>query len=199
MQVLDWQRVCFENYGSILRPSSFRVVSKGRIASFVLEDALLRKGLADLDAQAAEFEALKKRAHSLAAQLKQSVDVLEEDHGKAILVFTIVTTVFLLLSFVTSFLGMNTADIRNMTSNQALFWAIGLPTTAAIVSIAISVAYRGDEIQERFRHLMSFWRKERPTLVRRANKTPRIDLPVIARRRRKTAVKRADTFDSMGI
>jgi hypothetical protein len=38
---------------------------------------------------------LENRTQYLREQLKQSVEILEEDHGKAILVFTMITTIFL--------------------------------------------------------------------------------------------------------
>lgn len=36
---------------------------------------------------------------------------------------------------------MNTKDIRNMGSNQSLFWAISVPFTALILSCALLAAY----------------------------------------------------------
>src|SRR5947208_185103 len=57
--------------------------------------------------------------------------------SNAIYAFTIVTIIFLPLSFVSSFLGMNTADIRNMGSTQWLFWAAGIPLTVIIILMAL--------------------------------------------------------------
>ena len=36
---------------------------------------------------------------------------------------------------------MNTYDIRNSGSKQSLFWAVGLPFTALILSCALLAAY----------------------------------------------------------
>lgn len=36
--------------------------------------------------------------------------------------FIIVTIIFLPLSFVSSFFGMNTSDIRNINDSQKVFW-----------------------------------------------------------------------------
>jgi Mg2+ and Co2+ transporter CorA len=76
---------------------------------------------ADLQEREEAFTELIKRANILECQIVQRVDVIQEDHGKAIRVFTIVSVIFLPLSFVSSYPGMNTADIRNMELNQALF------------------------------------------------------------------------------
>lgn len=62
---------------------------------FAPEAELLKVGIKDLESKATELEALEGRTHFLREQLKQSVEILEEDHGKAILVFTMITTIFL--------------------------------------------------------------------------------------------------------
>lgn len=82
------------------------------------------------------------------------MDVQQEDQGKAVLVFTIMTVVFTPLSFVTSYLGMNTADIRDMNSSQTLYWAISAPLTVGIITIVLFVAFQVDRIREAFD---AFW------------------------------------------
>jgi len=52
------------------------------------------------------------------------------------------------MSFVTSYLGMNTNDIRNMSNSQSTFWAIALPVTIVVVGLAVLAAYKGDSILE---------------------------------------------------
>jgi len=55
--------------------------------------------------------------------------------------------IFLPLNFVTSYLGMNTCDIRNMSNNQSLFWAIVVPLTCAVMTVILSIAYNGDQLR----------------------------------------------------
>jgi hypothetical protein len=57
--------------------------------------------------------------------------------SKALYAFTVTTIIFLPLSFVTSFLGMNTFDVRNMGSSQWIFWAAGVPFTVLILVILL--------------------------------------------------------------
>lgn len=66
-----------------------------------------------------------------------------ENNNKAVLVFTIVTIIFLPLSVVTSFFGMNVSDIRDMKQGQSLFWAVGIGFTAVVVLVAVFVAFFG--------------------------------------------------------
>lgn len=79
---------------------------------------------------------------------KESVEVQQEDHGKAILAFTIVTMIFLSLSFVSSLLGMNTADVRSLDSGKWLFWTISLPLTVTVGAVVSFVGYCGEGIRE---------------------------------------------------
>lgn len=59
------------------------------------------------------------------------------------MVFTIVTVIFLPLSFVSSYFGMNTADIRNTEQGQWIFWAVGASVTFAVAALALLAAFRG--------------------------------------------------------
>jgi Mg2+ and Co2+ transporter CorA len=94
--VNSWQQQSFEKFRRILNPKSFsNPIPQLRIAMFPSEAECLGAGLKSLQSQATELDALEKRTHYLRSQLKQSVEILEADHGKAILVFTMITTIFL--------------------------------------------------------------------------------------------------------
>ncbi|RYN19210.1 hypothetical protein AA0116_g2953 [Alternaria tenuissima] len=146
--VNSWQTKAFDNFLQILDPRTFKLPTSDRISLFLPESECISESLKSLQSKAVELEALKKRTQYLREQLKQSVEILEEDHGKAILMFTIITTIFLPLSFVTSLFGMNTSDIRNIDRTQAFFWVIAIPFTAVIVLVAILLAYRGDKLYD---------------------------------------------------
>jgi hypothetical protein len=114
----------------------------------------LNKLINQLNAELGAISLLNIKLDSLANQTRSGVDVRQEDQGKAILVFTIVTVVFMPLSFVTSYFGMNTNDIRDMDSSQTLFWAISAPLTVGIITVVLVVAFQADRIQEAFE---AFW------------------------------------------
>lgn len=75
----------------------------------------------------------------------------------AILVFTIVTIIFLPLSFVSSFLGMNTTDIRNMDTHQWLFWACAIPLTTVVVGLSLLVANKVEPARQAWGRLLDRW------------------------------------------
>lgn len=71
------------------------------------------------------------------------INIKAEDKNVAIFMFTIVTVVFLPLSFVTSYLGMNTSDVRDLKQGQWLFWAIGGAVTVITLMAVCILAFRG--------------------------------------------------------
>lgn len=103
--------MCFQNnllvdYLKVLNPQSFLTTSEARVSMFDLEVNLIEQGIARHFEQKAEYLQLQEHVQRLIDATKTSVEINDDDHGKAILVFTVVTLVFLPLSFVTSFLGM---------------------------------------------------------------------------------------------
>ncbi|KAJ5624330.1 Mg2+ transporter protein CorA-like/Zinc transport protein ZntB [Penicillium lagena] len=85
---------------------------------------LLKQMKCDLD----ELELMSDKTSML---LRSMIEVRKESNSKAIAIFTIVTVIFLPLSFVTSYLGMNSVDIRDGTFNQSLFWIAESEETVA--------------------------------------------------------------------
>jgi Mg2+ and Co2+ transporter CorA len=126
MQQQAWQMSYFKD---LLNPNSFMVTSRTRKTLYNLERNKIENYLDDSIRDQDNYDDLQGTARRLAKQATQQIEIQQEDHGKAILVFTVVTIVFLPLTFVAGLLGMNTADIRNQTNGQWLFWAIALPLT----------------------------------------------------------------------
>jgi hypothetical protein len=67
-------------------------------------------------------------------QCRALISGIEDWRNNAGVVFTGVTIIFLPLSFVTGLLGMNTADVRNATYNQWVFWASAVPLTFLVIA-----------------------------------------------------------------
>lgn len=101
-----------------------------------------------------------------AKALRHNIEIAEEGNSKAILIFTLVTIIFLPLSFVSSVFGMNTTDIRDMNSDQTLFWAIALPVTATVGGLSLIAAYGGVAIADRFNKLKNSIGERRQPIIR---------------------------------
>ncbi|KAF2026898.1 hypothetical protein EK21DRAFT_33642, partial [Setomelanomma holmii] len=149
IQVNTWQTKLIENYTRVVDDATCEKDVPHRRAMFPFERMLLRSCLDNLELHLEDYRELSRRCNPLSDRTKQSLEINEEDHGKAIMVFTIVTIIFLPLSFVTSYLGMNTIDIRDMGSGQSLFWTIAIPLTAVTMGAAMFIGYNGDDLRDK--------------------------------------------------
>ncbi|KAK8160731.1 hypothetical protein IWX90DRAFT_488186 [Phyllosticta citrichinensis] len=96
-----------------------------------------------------ELKFLWKSCNPLTQTLEKiGIEIRDEDHGKAIFVFTVVTKIFLPLSFVTSYFGMNFVDLRETNWSQNMFWAVAGPTTFAIVTTVLIIAYKTEQLKD---------------------------------------------------
>ncbi|KAL8799866.1 MAG: hypothetical protein Q9182_005573 [Xanthomendoza sp. 2 TL-2023] len=83
---------------------------------------------------------LRERAKVLAVQNVQLVETLADDNSRAIFVFTLITVLFLPLSFVAGFFGMNL--LADSTKGVGQFWSIAVPLTVGVLVLcAIFVAW----------------------------------------------------------
>jgi hypothetical protein len=62
---------------------------------------------------------------------------VQDWRDNAAVVFTIITVIFLPLSFVASVFGMNTSDVRNMKLTQWVFWTCAIIFTVIVVLITV--------------------------------------------------------------
>lgn len=62
---------------------------------------------------------------------------MQDWRDNAAVVFTIITVIFLPLSFVASVFGMNTADVRDMALTQWVFWVSACSFTVVVVLMTV--------------------------------------------------------------
>ncbi|CAG8956213.1 hypothetical protein HYFRA_00003593 [Hymenoscyphus fraxineus] len=141
-------------FQEVLAPNSYRVTDQRRFTLNVLESKVLHRLQGEKESSRTKLEQLNAEIERLIKQTLTSLEIKDDDHGKAILVFTIVTLVFLPLSFVSSFFGMNTVDIRNQSASQWIFWAVAVPVTAAVMTIALLLGYNLERIRNWFERTM---------------------------------------------
>jgi Mg2+ and Co2+ transporter CorA len=104
--------------------------------------------LENLQREYTDLVDLRENSNALINRTIQLVNIRLEDHGKAILVFTIVTIIFLPLSFISSFFGMNFSDIRDMEQTQRLFWTVAASLTVGTVTFSVFLAFFGGAMME---------------------------------------------------
>ena len=146
-----------------LDPKTFSTPSITRSLRYNFECKAIDRILNKLREQTKNCDELMERAKSLAIQNVQLVETFQDDNSKAIFVFTIVTVLFLPMSFVASFFGMNVIGLSATTTPIKHFWVIALPLTFGIVIPCTIVALKGEEVYFRIarmgRGLKRLWLK----------------------------------------
>jgi hypothetical protein len=194
MRVNTWQTNLIQGYLRVLDDSTYEKDIPFRRSMFPFERTLLNTCLDNLDLAQEEYTELSRRCGPLSDRTKQSLEINEEDHGKAIMIFTIVTVIFLPLSFVTSYLGMNTADIRDMDNRQSLFWIISIPLTVVTVGTCLLIGYNGDELRDAVSSLY------RTATGKQDRRTSARGISVAQRKRaRKLQSESSSTLESSGL
>jgi hypothetical protein len=149
--ILSQQTDAFKKLAKVFDSDSFRITDQVRIKQFKrFEQPSFEYIFAQCKDTEKEIKKLHSQIEKTAQVLRYNIEVAEEGDSKAVLVFTLVTIVFLPLSFVASLFGMNTSDMRDLENNQSIFWAVALPLTAVIGGLSLLVAYGGTQIRERF-------------------------------------------------
>ena len=136
--LLQQQRV-LSIFSESLDPATFRKPTVARIIKFKFEQQAIGKILDHIGEQLQYCAELRERAKVLAVQNVQLVETLADDNRRAILVFTLFTVVFLPLSFITGFFGMNLTGILNSKNDVSHFWYIAVPFTVGILILCAIV------------------------------------------------------------
>ena len=140
--VILQQRTVLLQFRGSLDPTEFKRPTTARKLRFEFEKQGIEKILTHIDEQLRNCTELRERAKVLAVQNVQLVETLADDNGRAIFVLTFITVLFLPLSFVAGFFGMNLAGISNPNTPVSHFWYIAVPLTVVILVLcAIFVAW----------------------------------------------------------
>ena len=96
-------------------------------------EGLVRQYQSHLEYSIAQRGALMHTANELSNWHHSQITGNKDDPEAAIMTFTVVTVIFLPLSFLASFFGMNTHDVREMKLGQWIYWVFAIPLTFAVV------------------------------------------------------------------
>lgn len=149
------QHKVVSSYGAVLDDTAYTHLDNNRKGAWPYEREILNSCLDHLADMRDDITNLIRQCPRLAETTKAFAEINEEDHGKAIQIFTVVTVIFLPLSFVTSYFGMNTSDIRDMGSSQSLYWIVAVPLTAVVIGTCLFLASNGDEIRSHIQALFN--------------------------------------------
>lgn len=97
-------------------------------------ESLLFSGRKDLLTRIEHLRALQSRLEVLADWNRTAIASNRDQQEAAITTFTIVTIVFLPLSWLSSVFGMNSTDIRELPYGSWLYWIIAIPFTLLVLA-----------------------------------------------------------------
>jgi hypothetical protein len=80
-----------------------------------------------------EIQDCSQHANELERRIASKTNWQRNRQEDAIFAFTVVTSIFLPLSSIAGIFGMNTTDVRDMSSGQWLYWAVAIPVTGAVI------------------------------------------------------------------
>ena len=145
IDVLKQQINVLLQFRASLDPAFFYNPPIARRLQFRHESREIDKILIRIRGQLRAFEELKLRAKHLAVENVQLVETSQEQNGKYLFVFTVVTVLFLPPSFVAGFFGMNLQGFSPLPWTVAHFWEIAIPLTVGVVIAAMIFAKTIDD------------------------------------------------------
>jgi hypothetical protein len=138
----------------------------------------MQQVLENLRREFVDLSELKENTNNLVNRTIQLVNIKLEDHSKAILVLTITAVVFMPLSFISSYFGMNFTDIRNTTRTQGLFWTISCSMTIGVVFFSLFIAFYGGDVVEAFFTWKANRVARRKTNLKKVTYKPNQNVPI---------------------
>ena len=120
-----------------------------RTTQFAVEEYIIERGAEELQDRMDLLDGELQRCESLVEAVGAWTEVMRDDNDRAILVFTVVTVIFLPLSFVASYLSMSGgpgSDGWNFI--QARFWEVAAPLAVGIGAFCLGVAWSGDDLRD---------------------------------------------------
>jgi len=147
-----------------LDPKTFSTPSITRKLRYSFECNAIDRILDKIREQMKNCDELIERAKSHAVQNVQLVETFQDDNSKAIFVFTMVTILFLPMSFVAGFFGMNVVGLSAETTTLKHFWTVSLSLTFGIVIPCTMIALKGEEVffgfARMYRSIKRLWSRQ---------------------------------------
>ena len=109
---------------------------------------MMNRTKAHLEYQIELFDATLERSADLVESVRDLTNIMRDEDNKAILLFTLITVIFLPLSFVASYLSMSDGpSSEDWDVVQGLFWKTAGPLAAGIGLFCLVVSWRGSTVQ----------------------------------------------------
>ena len=144
--VLLQQKKVLVDFRACLDPAEFKRPTTARKIRFKFEKSGFERAITHISDQQRYCKELCDRAKVLEDQNVRLVETLADDNSRLIFIFTFITILFLPLSFVATFFGMNVVGINPTKSTTSHFWVIGAPLTGGIFIICMIFVFKGEDV-----------------------------------------------------
>ncbi|KAI1073921.1 hypothetical protein F5B20DRAFT_574473 [Whalleya microplaca] len=141
----EWQRETLYNFDLVINPDSyprgFKHEERAKLFSseyglIIWEDKKLEKDIH-------QISQLLLNCDWMVEQVRELTEIMKDDQGRAIFIFTTVTIIFLPLSFVATYISMSGGTTgQDWSGIQALFWEVAGPLTLGVLTFCLFVAQR---------------------------------------------------------
>ncbi|KXH30529.1 hypothetical protein CNYM01_02940 [Colletotrichum nymphaeae SA-01] len=147
--VVELQQEYVQSFNALILPETLHPPlpkDTARIILFGIESQLIKELSRAVNREDQNLDGILELCVDMKGLVSELTEIMADDQGRAVFVFTVVTVTFLPLSFVASYLsmsggtdglGMEWGDV------QARFWMVAGPLTVAVAAFCFLIAGRG--------------------------------------------------------
>lgn len=145
-EVVEWQHEALKSLRTVLLPDTYLETLKSlRKKTFEIEGCIIDEIDEKLAEQLEIFSSNLEQGKQLINIVNELTEITKDDYNRAIFVFTVVTVIFLPLSFVAAYLSMADGPLsEDWAKTQSLFWQIAAPLAVGVGIFCIAVAWQSD-------------------------------------------------------
>ncbi|KAI3318945.1 hypothetical protein HD806DRAFT_510458 [Xylariaceae sp. AK1471] len=143
----EWQKETLSCIDLVINPDTyprgFKHEERRELAAFEYE--LIQLENRRLEKEIFQIEQLLESCDRMISQVRELTDIMKDDQGRAIFIFTTVTVIFLPLGFVATYISMS-GDTTGLDwgGRQRLFWETAGPLTIGVLIFCLGVARMED-------------------------------------------------------
>lgn len=158
-EVADWQQKVVQSFRTVLLPETHLEPLRAlRQKTYRIEEHIVDEAEEKVQEQLDIITSNIEQGQKLIDMVNESTEIIKDDHSRALFVFTVVTVVFLPLSFVAAYLSMNGGPSnKDWGRTQSLFWQIATPLAVGVGVFCLTVAWQGRETKKWRRWMSDRW------------------------------------------
>ncbi|RYP47236.1 hypothetical protein DL768_006679 [Monosporascus sp. mg162] len=146
----EWQKATLRCFDLVMNPVTYprRIKHEEREKLFEMEYEVVLGQDARLDKDIRRISSLIESCYWMVEQIRERTEIMKDNQGQVLFIFTTVTAIFLPLSFVASYVSMSGGTTGlDWGDLQVFYWKIAGPLTAGVMIFCLVVAQRWNLLQ----------------------------------------------------